>query len=66
MESRVSKARRKAVRDDLRRKELRDAEAKLPASRSDLNELFDWVDAKLENEGCDHTLKHTTSFITQK
>ena len=66
MVSKVSKAERKAIRDALRLREWEDAEARLPASKSDLKELFDSVDANLEEEGCDHTLKHTTSFLRRR
>jgi hypothetical protein len=64
--SKVSKAARKVIRDALRLKERRDAKTKLPVSKSDLKELFDWVDAKLEEEGCDHTLKHTKAFLMHR
>ena len=66
MESKVSKAKRKAIRDALRLRERRDAEAKLPAPKSVLKELFEWVDAKIEEEGCDHTLRHTASFLNDR
>ena len=64
--SKVSKAERKAIRDELRRRERTDVTAKLPASKSGLKELFDWVDAKTEEEGCDHTLRHTVSFLRHR
>nr|AAK01340.1 unknown [uncultured bacterium Pu8] len=66
MASKISKDGHKVIRDALRLMERRDAEARLPASKSYLKELFDWVDAKLEEEGCDHTLKHTASFLRHR
>jgi hypothetical protein len=31
-----------------------------------LKQLFDWVDAKLQDEGCDHTLRHSASFLRRR
>ena len=66
MVSREEKDQRKATRDDLKRKARIDAEAILPLPKPELKQLFDWVDAKLQGEGCDHTLRHAASFLRRR
>jgi hypothetical protein len=41
-------------------------EAKLPLTKADLKALFDHVDSRLAEHGCDHTLVHTREFLTQR
>ncbi|HEX8455832.1 MAG TPA: DUF2695 domain-containing protein [Pyrinomonadaceae bacterium] len=65
MVSKGDKDQRKAIRDELRRRERADAEVNIPLSKSELKQLFDWVNAKLEEAGCDDTLKHSISFLRQ-
>jgi hypothetical protein len=43
-----------------------EAEAAMPISKPDLKALFDYVDEKLEDDGCDRTLKATTAFLLQR
>ena len=62
MPDQSEKEHRKALRDQLRAAEKSKAESLLPAAKETLLELFDWVDGQLEN-GCDHTLRHTTEFV---
>jgi len=38
----------------------------MPISFSDLGALFDYLDVKLGEEGCDHTARMTTAFLKQK
>jgi hypothetical protein len=38
-------------------------EMRVPISKDDLRNLFEWVEAKIEESGCDHTLRHTQEFI---
>jgi uncharacterized protein DUF2695 len=63
MISKEEKDRRKSIRDALKRRERKDAEAKLPLPTPEMKQLFDWVDAKLQDEGCDHTLRHSVLFL---
>ena len=63
MISKEEKGRRKSIRDALERREGKDTEAKLPLPTPEMKQLFDWVDAKLQDEGCDHTLRHSASFL---
>jgi Protein of unknown function (DUF2695) len=65
MSSKEEKARRKTLVRALQEKEAANAEAQMPLSKSDLADLFDWVDEKLA-DGCDRTLKHTLEFIRTK
>jgi len=62
MPSESEKRRRKAIRHDLKAAERIKAEAALPASKDQLEALFDWVDEHLES-GCDHGLRQTVEFI---
>ena len=66
MVSKEEKDRRKAIRHGLRRKGRIDAEAKLPLPQPEMKQLFDWVDAKLQGEGCDHTLRHSISYLRER
>ena len=63
--SKEDEARRKKIRDELKRMERMGAEAKLPLSKPELKQLFDWVNTKLGDEGCDDTLRHSVSFLEQ-
>jgi hypothetical protein len=42
------------------------AKPKLPASKKDVRELFDWIDEKLAGADCDCTLRHTRDFIRMR
>jgi hypothetical protein len=61
--SKENKDRRKAIRDELRRRERAGVEAKAPLSKPKLKQLFGWVDIKLGKAGCDDTLKHSIPFL---
>ncbi len=56
------KQRRKTIRQELRSAEKLKAEMELPAPKHLLQDLFQWVDDRLEN-GCDHTLRYTVQYI---
>ena len=62
MPSKEEKERRKKLVKTLQEKEHAGAIAKLPLSKQDMREMFDWVDAKLQ-DGCDTTLRYTLEFI---
>ena len=66
MVSKEEKDRRRATRGGLRRRERIDAGAKLPLAEPVMKQLFDRVDAKLRGEGCDHTLRHSVSFLRER
>jgi hypothetical protein len=40
-----------------------EAEARMPMSKSDLRDLFDFLDGGLSEQGCKHSLQLTTSFL---
>ena len=44
----------------------KEAKSKLPTSKKDLRELFDWIDEKLASADCDCTLRHTRDFIRKR
>lgn len=39
---------------------------KLPAQKQDLEDLFDFLEMKLEDQPCDHTSRWSMQFIMQK
>src|SRR5882724_3081174 len=59
-------ARRKVIKQELRQKNRTEAEAKLPIDRPSLQKLFDYLDDRLAQDGCDHTLRKTQAFIQEK
>jgi hypothetical protein len=53
---------KKALKRARKQKQRERLEASIPMSRSDLKDLFDWLD----RDGappCDHTLRETTEFL---
>ena len=66
MATKEEKNRCKNLRREMVQQERAEAEASVPIAKSDLKALFDYVDAKLEEEGCDHTLKHTNAFLASR
>ena len=58
-------ARRKVIKQELRQKNRTEAEAKLPIDRPSLQKLFDYLDDRLAQDGCDHTLRKTQAFIQE-
>jgi hypothetical protein len=63
MTTKEEKNRRKALQREMAQQQHAQAEAQMPITKSDLKALFDHVDAKLGEEGCDNTLKHTRAFL---
>ncbi|MEO6906992.1 MAG: DUF2695 domain-containing protein [Abditibacteriaceae bacterium] len=53
--------RKKLVREAARREQA-SAEARMPISKANLTELFDYLDSALE-AGCDHSLRFTLAFL---
>jgi len=54
--------RRKQLLRSVKTEELLRAEQELPASKSILESLFDWLDEKLSGTECDDTLRLTLEF----
>ncbi len=38
-------------------------EMRVPISKLDLHDLFNWIDKQIEDNGCDHTLRHALEFV---
>lgn len=57
------KARRRQLRDQYKRAERDALAAALPMNREQLTALVEFVDGLVISEGCDHTLRHTQSWV---
>ena len=69
MPSKEEKQRRAQLLQGLQKKrddELAEAIAQMPFTKDELRELFDFVDARLEEFGCDSTLRHAKEFIGER
>ncbi|MBW3636092.1 MAG: DUF2695 domain-containing protein [Armatimonadetes bacterium] len=66
MGNREEKKRRQALVEQMTQGELAEAEALMPISKPDLKALFDYVDDRLQQDGCDNTLESTRAFLTQR
>jgi hypothetical protein len=66
MKSEDEKSRRKQLLKELKQKEKEAFISKLPAEIHLFTELFDYLDERLEEEGCDHTLQLTEDFLVDK
>ena len=58
--------RRKQIKKDLREKARLEFEQSLPMKREVFQELFDYLDDKLGEHNCDHSLKLTNKFLDEK
>ena len=63
MASKEEKRRRAALIQAMVAEDTKKAIEEMPISLSQLGQLFDHLDVKLEN-GCDHTPRITTAFLT--
>ena len=61
----TEKQKRKEARKVLAQKELEDFRASLPMEDKSFSELFDYLEKALQECPCDHTLRHTTLFLTE-
>ena len=61
----TEKRKRKEARKILAQKELEDFRASLPMEDKSFSELFDYLEKALQECPCDHTLRHTTCFLTE-
>jgi hypothetical protein len=62
MASKSENEHRKLLRRKAGQAALAEEEARMPVSRTDLAELFDYLDSSL-SAGCDHTMRHTRAFL---
>ena len=65
MPSKSEKHRRSAIKRSIKAKEHDEILAALPISLVTLNELFGFVDSRVMNVGCDHSLRHAREFINE-
>ena len=61
----TEKRKRKEARKILTQKELDDFRASLPMEEKSFSVLFDYLEKALQECPCDHTLRHTTHFLTE-
>jgi hypothetical protein len=64
MPSKSEKERRKLLKGTLDRQRLNAEAAALPFPMTDLQRLFDYLDAR-SDEGCDHTFRITLEFLQE-
>lgn len=57
--------RRKQIKKELREKAKLEFEKSLPISREKFTQLFDFLDEKLGEYDCDHSLKLTNVFLQE-
>jgi hypothetical protein len=62
----AERERRKVLLRAVKSEELLRAEEELPAPKPILDSLFDWLDEKLGETSCDHTLRLTLEFARLK
>ena len=63
---RTQKDRRKALQREAKARERAAADAALPLPKPDLAALFDHLDERLEEDGCDDTLRLTQAFLAAR
>ena len=63
MPSREEQLKRKAAKSALRQAERERIKSSLPIPLGQMKELFNFVDRKLSESECDHTLRHTIAFL---
>lgn len=63
MPSKSEKQKRKKIFQKLQHQQLAEAIVAMPLKRAELKAMFDWVDQKLLEAGCDHTLRYSEAFL---
>jgi hypothetical protein len=63
MPSHEEQQKRKAAKSALRQAEQERVKASLPMPLGQMKALFDFVDQKLSESECDHTLRYTIAFL---
>jgi hypothetical protein len=66
MPTKEEKRRRAKLVEAIVQKETAKAIEMMPISFSELGALFDYLDARLGEEGCDHTARMTRTFLQKK
>ena len=66
MGNRVEKKRRQALVEQIMQEKQGEAVAIMPLSKPDLKALFDYVDGRLQQDGCDNTLRSTRTFLAHR
>jgi len=61
----MDKNERKRKLKELKEAKKAEFEKSLPISRDLFEELFDFLDEQVEENGCDHSVKITTSFLNR-
>lgn len=59
----MDKAEKKRLLNNWKNTEKEKFESTLPISREKFKELFDYLDAKLDGNGCNHDLRFTLEFL---
>lgn len=65
MPSKEEKEKRKLLSRFVKQQERENERAHLPLDNPAMQRLFDYVDEKLLETACDHTLTHTRVFLTE-
>ena len=66
MPSKAEKARRAALMQTINRQKHQEALADMPMPLATLRALFDFLDEAFPREGCNHTLRLTERFLTER
>jgi hypothetical protein len=65
MAAKEEKKERRSQILELKKQDRARLEAELPMSRDQFKKLFDQLDQKVSEMGCDHTLLHTRQFLKE-
>jgi hypothetical protein len=66
MAQKPSKHERKALLRELKQRQRAEAEGRIPLSTAGLGALFDFLNERLEDLPCDHTLVLTREFLAER
>jgi Protein of unknown function (DUF2695) len=66
MATKEEKQQRKALRREMAKHDRAKAEASMPILKSDLKGLFDYLDGKLAEVGCNESLRYTREFLRSR
>lgn len=63
MSNEDKKETRKDIKRRIRENERQRQLDEIPLHETVLRQLFDYIDSELKNTGCDHTLRHSVTFL---
>lgn len=66
MAHKLEKRRRRLIFQEIQKREQAEAEAAMPLSKFDLKALFEFVESRLGQNGCDCTLRATRTFLRER